>query len=549
MRRSSILAAGMAALLAVLPATPAPAADEAGTLDRMLIWLGWKDAPRKKAPPPPDEGPPPDIFPSFPVLRFQVRDLSVPEGAGRAVLTVARDSAAGESVTVRYATEAGTATAGKDFQAVSGVLEFGPADREKRIEVPILDDSAHEPAEAFAVVLSQPRNAVLDGTAARAAVTVVDDDPAPVAPPPARLSFQPVPLVFPAATVDMEPRRREGAFVNQGGSPAAIERVLAEGGEGAFRVVAGGDECSGRTVAPGGSCSVLLEFVPPAEGTFEGRVTAVGRGLEPASGVLRGSGRLPEIVEDPLAARIAERQAARRAGQGRTGSTEIPPEDAMPPRRYLMRDPDWAEIGVGRTYWSMPVERTRIVTVDRYIPCVLEDTINSQIPGFVHCVIESNVYGSDGRLVLIPKGSRVVGDFQSLGKTGDTRLNVVWRRMFRPDGASILISSGFQTVDIMGRTGLPGTIDNRLWEKYGGALLMTAISVGSALAVPPDGRFANAQGSLADNFGQITTQMLEEKLDLRPVITVPAGSRLNIIPLADLWFPRPDLIAAAPGKK
>jgi type IV secretory pathway VirB10-like protein len=104
-------------------------------------------------------------------------------------------------------------------------------------------------------------------------------------------------------------------------------------------------------------------------------------------------------------------------------------------------------------------------------------------------------------------------------------------------------------VDIAGRTAIPGVIDNRLWQKYGGAILLTTISAGAALAVPSgNARLADAYKTLADNLGSISTQILEENLDLRPVITVPAGTRLNIIPLVDLWFPNPRIIAPVPQK-
>jgi hypothetical protein len=88
---------------------------------------------------------------------------------------------------------------------------------------------------------------------------------------------------------------------------------------------------------------------------------------------------------------------------------------------------------------------------------------------------------------------------------------------------------------------LPGDIDSRIWEKYGSAVLVTMLSAASAAASSSgSGRLQDFQSQAADGFARITGQILEENLDLRPVETVPGGSRLIIRPLTDLWFPKPE---------
>ena len=93
---------------------------------------------------------------------------------------------------------------------------------------------------------------------------------------------------------------------------------------------------------------------------------------------------------------------------------------------------------------------------------------------------------------------------------------------------------------------MPGNLDNRTVDKYGPALLTTAISVGAALAVPQDNeRFATAYETMADNLGEVAFQQLEDAIDLEPVMTIPAGTRMVIRPIVDLWFKNPRKIVAA----
>jgi 6-phosphogluconolactonase (cycloisomerase 2 family) len=100
----------------------------------------------------------------------------VKESAGVARLTIRRGGGLASGVTVAYATADGTAVAGSDYTATSGIVSFGAGEFSKEISIPILDDGAVEPDETFSLSLSAPTGGAHLGTHATAVITIHDDD-------------------------------------------------------------------------------------------------------------------------------------------------------------------------------------------------------------------------------------------------------------------------------------------------------------------------------------------------------------------------------------
>ena len=94
------------------------------------------------------------------------------------------------------------------------------------------------------------------------------------------------------------------------------------------------------------------------------------------------------------------------------------------------------------------------------IPAILETAINSDVPGYVRAVVSRDVMGFDGRRVLIPSGSRLIGQYRSGLAAGQSRAFIVWTRLTRPDG--VTVSLGSPVTDPLGRAGLGGKVDSHL---------------------------------------------------------------------------------------
>jgi len=114
------------------------------------------------------------------------------------------------------------------------------------------------------------------------------------------------------------------------------------------------------------------------------------------------------------------------------------------------------------------------------IAAVLETAINTDLPGGVRAVVARDVTGFDGSQVLIPRGSKLIGQYRSGMAYGQSRAFVVWSRILTPDGVSVDVGS--PATDALGRGGLAGKVDTHFFERFGGSLLLSVISAGTAAA-------------------------------------------------------------------
>jgi type IV secretion system protein VirB10 len=115
----------------------------------------------------------------------------------------------------------------------------------------------------------------------------------------------------------------------------------------------------------------------------------------------------------------------------------------------------------------------------------LETAINSDLPGMIRAVVRENVYSLDGRRVLVPKGSRLVGEYKSGLSRGQKRVFVVWNRIVMSDGTQVDIAS--PGADNIGQAGLTGKVDTHWAERVGSAMFFSILGsgaqIGTALAL------------------------------------------------------------------
>ncbi len=107
---------------------------------------------------------------------------------------------------------------------------------------------------------------------------------------------------------------------------------------------------------------------------------------------------------------------------------------------------------------------------------MLETAINSDLPGYVRAVVSSDIRSFDGSRVLVPRSSRLIGQYKSGVAGGQTRAYVMWTRLIRPDGVSVALAS--PAVDAAGQTGLTGKVDSHFMKRFGSALLLSVVGSG-----------------------------------------------------------------------
>ena len=157
------------------------------------------------------------------------------------------------------------------------------------------------------------------------------------------------------------------------------------------------------------------------------------------------------------------------------------------------------------------------------IGAVLETAINSDLPGFVRAVVSRDVRSFDGSRVLIPRGSRLIGQYDAEVAIGQSRALVVWNRLIRTDGTSVDLES--PGTDSLGRAGLTGRVDRHYWERFGPSFLISAISA----ALTPD---RGTQVVL----GTAQAATAPQGQNIAPTVTVPQGTAIQVFVSRDLDF-------------
>ena len=184
-------------------------------------------------------------------------------------------------------------------------------------------------------------------------------------------------------------------------------------------------------------------------------------------------------------------------------------------------------IGGGPVTAARNFDPATTVTQGTLIPAVLETAINTDVPGFVRAIVSQDVRSYDGRRVLVPRSSRLIGQYQSGLQAGQKRAYVIWTRLIRPDGISVQLAS--PATDFAGNTGLPGDVDSHFFQRFGSAMLLsvigglTTIASGGASVILGGG--SSAAAAAVDGGSKIG-----------PTVRVRQGEPIRVFTARDLDF-------------
>lgn len=186
-------------------------------------------------------------------------------------------------------------------------------------------------------------------------------------------------------------------------------------------------------------------------------------------------------------------------------------------------------VGGGPAQAQAMTNPSTTVTQGTLIPAVLETAIDTNVPGYVRAVVSQDVRSFDGKRVLVPRSSRLIGQYQSGLQGGQRRAYVIWTRLIRPDGASVNLAS--PAVGFDGTTGLEGRVGgNSFFQRFGSAMLLSVVGGLSALgsggsSVVLGGAGQSAAGVAAQQDGQ-----------RGPTVRVRQGEPIRIFTARDLDF-------------
>ncbi|MEN3746104.1 TrbI/VirB10 family protein [Sphingomonas sp. HF-S3] len=169
--------------------------------------------------------------------------------------------------------------------------------------------------------------------------------------------------------------------------------------------------------------------------------------------------------------------------------------------------------------------------------------LNSDLPGFVTAQVTENAYDSvTGRILLIPQGARLIGNYDSVVAYGQSRALVVWQRIVFSDGSSIRIDN-MPATDLAGYAGLTDQVDSHTWQLLKGVALSTLLGVGSALSLgDSESDLVRAiRESAQQGTSRAGDQIVTRNLNVQPTIKVRPGWPLRVVVHKDIVLaPRPD---------
>ncbi|MBJ7498586.1 MAG: TrbI/VirB10 family protein [Sphingopyxis sp.] len=176
-----------------------------------------------------------------------------------------------------------------------------------------------------------------------------------------------------------------------------------------------------------------------------------------------------------------------------------------------------------------------ILQAGAVIPAAMITGIRSDLPGQITAQVTENVYDSPtGALLLIPQGTRIIGQYDAGVTFGQRRVLLVWNRLILPNGRSIVLERQ-PGADASGYAGLEDGVDYHWWDLMKAAGLSTLLGIGTELATDDEDRLIRAiRDGAQDTINQAGQQIVQRQLQVAPTLTIRPGFPVRVIVTRDL---------------
>ncbi|MFZ5834978.1 MAG: TrbI/VirB10 family protein, partial [Pseudomonadota bacterium] len=176
-----------------------------------------------------------------------------------------------------------------------------------------------------------------------------------------------------------------------------------------------------------------------------------------------------------------------------------------------------------------------VVQAGAVIPAALITGIRSDLPGQITAQVTENIYDSPtGRLLLIPQGTRLIGEYDTGVGFGQRRVLLVWNRLIFPNGKSIILERQ-PGADSQGYAGIEDGVDYHWRDLAKAAALSTLLGVGAELATDDGDRLVSAiRGGAQDTINDAGQQIVRRQLSIQPTLTIRPGFPVRVIVTRDL---------------
>lgn len=179
-----------------------------------------------------------------------------------------------------------------------------------------------------------------------------------------------------------------------------------------------------------------------------------------------------------------------------------------------------------------------LITKGTIIPCTLQTAINTELAGYVKCVLPEAVRGTTGNVALLDRGTMIVGEIQAGLVQGQERVFILWDRAETPDHAVVTLAS--PGADELGAAGVPGAVDDHFWKRFGNAILLSVIQgslqAGAGAAAEAGSRSGNYFNNFQSSGEQMADTSLKATINIPPTLVKNQGDNVSIFVARDIDF-------------
>ncbi len=257
-----------------------------------------------------------------------------------------------------------------------------------------------------------------------------------------------------------------------------------------------------------------LQSAQPQQPTFDQQLAQILQGLPPAPQPFPPT--LPVSTSVPKAGTTTAEEAETKASES-SSKRSSPSPSAL-------------NAADGKTY---------VIFEGRVLETVLLNRLDGQFTGPVECLVSNDIYSHDRQHLLIPSGTKVLGEAKRVDTFGQTQLAVAFHRLIMPDGYSVSLDQ-FKGMNQIGDTGLRDQVNNHYLKIFGASLAVGAIGgiaeAGSGGLLTQSGT-QSIQAGVGQSLGQTSQRILDKFLNILPTVRIREGHRVKIYLSGDLAVP------------